>query len=132
MSKSEINFLASHHPKKHIKSFYYAFRGLKHVILSQANFRFHIFAGILAVLLAFYFRFSTYEWLFLTFVIAFVLITEIINSLIEEVVDHLIQEHHEGARIIKDVGAASVLVAAIFSAIVGIFLFLPKILALFK
>lgn len=128
MNNTFSELLCSHHPKKHLKSFYYAFSGLKHVIISQANFRFHLLAGFFVVLLAFYLKFSTIEWILLCFVISFVLITEIINSLIEELVDHLIHEHHEGAKVIKDVGAASVLISAIFSVIVGLLLFLPKIL----
>lgn len=127
MNKTFFELLSSHHPKKHLKSFYYAFCGLKHVVVSQANFRFHLLAGFFVVLLAFYLKFSTTEWILLCFVISFVLITEIINSLIEELVDHLIHEHHEGAKVIKDIGAASVLISAIFSVIVGLLLFLPKI-----
>ena len=128
MSQELNNIFSQHSTKRHIRSFYYAGRGLKHVFLNEANFRIHFLIGSLASVLAYLLHFSHIEWVLLVFAIGFVLITEIINSLIEELIDHLVQEHHESARIIKDLGAATVLTAAILSVIVGLFLFLPKIL----
>ena len=57
-----------------------------------------------------------------------VLITELINSLIERVIDYIKPELHPKAKIIKDISAAVVLVAAITSIIVGLIIFIPKIL----
>ncbi|MEK7595383.1 MAG: diacylglycerol kinase family protein [Patescibacteria group bacterium] len=125
---SELNdMLNSHHPKRHARRFYHAFKGLEHVFRNEANFRIHVVAAVTASLLASYLNFSTTEWLVLVLTMGFVLITEILNTLIEEMIDHLITEHHEAARIIKDVGAASVLMAAIISVVSGALLFIPKL-----
>lgn len=122
--------IKEHHPAKHARRFGYAFSGLHYALMNEANFRIHTIAALLVVGMGFYFHFSIIEWLFLTLAIGFVFLTEIINTLIEEVVDHLIQEHHEGAKIIKDLGSASVLTAAIISLIMGVLLFGPRLLAL--
>jgi diacylglycerol kinase len=58
------------------------------------------------------------------------LILELVNTSIEEMVDLVSPEIQEKAKVAKDVAAATVLVASIGSVIVGVLLFLPKILTL--
>ena len=129
MSSQNNSMLNQHHPNKHVRSFYYAGRGLSHIIKNEANFRIHVLAAILVVGLAAYLKFNYIEWVVLSFTIGFVFITEILNTLIEELIDHLVKEHHESARIIKDLGAAAVLTAAGLSLVVAGLLFVPKLLA---
>ncbi len=124
--------IKSHHPRKHVRSFSYAFSGLIHIFIYEANFRVHIFATIVTLVLAYLLNFNAYEWMILILTIGFVLVLEMLNTLIEELIDHLVKEHHEGAKIIKDIGAALVLTASIISLVVGLILFLPKILYLFS
>ncbi len=125
------HLLKSHNPKKHVKSFFYASRGLSHVFLNEANFRVHVVATLLVSTLAYLLKFSAFEWILLSFTVGFVLILEIVNSLVEEMVDHLVQEHSESARIVKDLGAAAVLLAALLSVFVGALLFIPKLIPYF-
>ncbi len=129
--KIMMNLIRSHNPKKHVKSFFYASRGLGHVFMNEANFRVHIVATLLVSTLAYFLKFSYFEWIFLAFTIGFVLILEIVNTLVEEMVDHLVQEHSESARIVKDLGAAAVFLAAILSVFVGCLLFIPKLVPYF-
>ncbi len=126
-SETSTSIVSSHSPKKHIKRFGYALNGLFHVILNEANFRVHLVATLVVSAGAYYLKFSYFEWLILILTIGFVLVTEMINSLTEELVDHLVKEHHEGVRIIKDVAAASVLVSVIISLFIGSLLFIPKL-----
>lgn len=72
------------------------------------------------------------EWLILGFTIIFVLILELLNTGVEALVDMVSPEIQEKARIAKDVSAAAVFMGAMFSLVVLIVLFLPKLLAFLK
>ncbi len=115
--------------KQRISGFKYAFNGLCYVFKTQANMKIHFVAMILVILAGFYFRVSTTEWLFLILTIAFVLISEVINTAIEEIVNFISPKYNTQAGIIKDLAAAFVLLSAIFAVVVGTIIFAPKILS---
>lgn len=110
------------------KSFKFAFDGLKTAILKGRNFRIQITIGLLAIILGFVFKFAYWEWLHLILIIILILILELLNTSLEAIVDLVSPEIQEKAKIAKDVAAATVLVASIGSIIIGVLLFLPKIL----
>lgn len=120
------------HIKRRIKSFKYAFKGLYFVITTQTNMQIHLFTMIIVVSAGFFFNISLTEWLFLILAIALVLIAEIVNTSIEEIVNFISPDFNKKAGLIKDLGAAFVLLAAIFSIIVGTIIFFPKIFILIK
>jgi diacylglycerol kinase len=60
-----------------------------------------------------------------------VLISEIINTAIERIVDILKPRIHPYARLIKDLMAAAVLISVTASIIVGIIIFYPYVRSLF-
>jgi len=110
-----------------LKSFGFAFDGLKAAILRGRNFRIQLLTGLLACILGFILRLNSSEWLDLIIVITLVLILELVNTSIEALVDLVSPEIREKAKLAKDVAAATVLVASIGSVIVGALLFLPKL-----
>jgi len=110
-----------------LKSFEYAFDGIKTEFKKGRNFRIQISMGVLAVVLGIILKIPNYEWFDLILVIASVLILELINTAVESIVDMVSPEIQEKARIAKDVSAGAVLVASIAAVFVGAFLFLPKI-----
>ena len=55
--------------------------------------------------------------------------TEFINTAIENLVDLVTLEKNPYAKIAKDTAAAGVLVFAIMSAIIGLIIFVPKIIS---
>jgi diacylglycerol kinase (ATP) len=116
--------------KKRIKSFRYAFAGLRVLFREEHNARIHAFAALCAVTAGFAFRISAYEWIAVTIVIGMVLCAETINSSLERTADFVKAERDDHKRDIKDLGAAAVLLTAIAAAIVGLIIFLPKILSL--
>jgi diacylglycerol kinase (ATP) len=116
--------------KKRIKSFRYAFAGLRVLFREEHNSRIHAFAAICVVIAGFVFRISAYEWIAVTIVIGMVLCAEAINSSLERTADFVKAERDDRKRDIKDLGAAAVLLTAIAAAIVGLIIFLPKILSL--
>lgn len=116
--------------KKRIKSFSYAFAGLRVLFREEHNARIHAVAAVLAVAMGFLLRISPMEWIAVVIVIGMVFAAEIINSSIERTADFVKAERDDRKRDIKDLGAAAVLVCAIAAAVVGIIIFLPKIIAL--
>jgi len=117
--------------KKRIESFKFAFAGIGHFVKSEPNVIIHLIAAVLVVILGFYFEISTTEWCFIVFAIASVLGAEAFNTSIEYLTDLVSPDYHKLAGKTKDVAAAAVLLVAIGAAIVGLIIFLPKILHLF-
>lgn len=68
------------------------------------------------------------EWIFILSAIYIVLIAELVNSLFERVIDYIKPEYHLHAKIIKDIAAGIVLLTASLSVIIGLIIFLPKVL----
>lgn len=116
--------------KKRIKSFSYAFAGLRVLFREEHNSWIHATATVLVLAAGFLFRISYMEWIAILIVIGMVFSAEIINSSLERTADFVKAERDDRKRDIKDLGAAAVLVCAIIAAIVGIIIFLPKILSL--
>lgn len=116
------------HLRIHRVSFKHAYDGLIYVIKTQPNFRFHLLATILVILLGIYFSINITEWLILLFTINTVLVAEMVNTSIEAMVDLITLERRADAKVAKDVASAMVLISAILSVIVAIIIFLPKIL----
>ncbi len=113
---------------RRLKSFKYAFNGIKFVFKTQINFKIHLFAALVAIVLGFWLKINYYEWLILIIIIFFVLIAETFNTIVEKIMDYINPNFDEKIGIIKDLAAAAVLIAAILSIIVGLVIFLPKIL----
>jgi len=113
---------------KRIESFGFAFNGLKILIKEEHNSRIHLFVAIVIVIVSFIFQISSSEWILILFSISFVLVTEIINSAIENISDFISPEKHNSIKKIKDLAAAAVLISSITALIVGLIIFLPKIL----
>lgn len=118
--------------KKFIKSFSYAIDGIAIAIKVDQNVKFHLVAGILVVLSSHFLKVSVFELLFIVFAIFFVIITEMINTAIEEMTNLISREHSREAKIAKDVAAAAVLLSAVYAAIVGSVILIPKVLQLFS
>ena len=110
-----------------LKSFKFAFEGLKTAVTKGRNFRIQIALGILSIILGAFYQISSFEWLSLILIIASVLILELINTAIELIVDLVSPEIQEKAKIAKDVSAAAVLVAATTAIFIGAAIFIPRI-----
>ena len=118
--------------KKRIKSFGYAFAGLKVLFREEHNSWIHAAVTILVVAAGIFFHISRVEWVAVLIVIGMVFSSEIINSSLERTADFVKAERDDRKRDIKDLGAAAVLVSAIIAALVGFIVFLPKVISLFR
>jgi diacylglycerol kinase len=108
-------------------SFRNAFTGWWFVIRTQRNAWIHTIASILVVLVAFWLQLSLGDWALVIIAIAMVWTAEFINTALEAVVDLASPDHHDLARIGKDVGAAAVLIAAASSALIGLLVLGPPL-----
>jgi len=86
--------------------------------------------AVLALIMGAILKLTTVEWLILSFTIFWVISLELLNTVIESFVNLVSPEFQHYAKIAKDVSAAVVLTAAILSVIVGLILFMPKIILL--
>jgi diacylglycerol kinase (ATP) len=114
------------------KSFKYAFRGIYYAFKFNRNIRIHFIAAILVIIASILLKVNAFEMGILGVMILLVICTEMINTAIEEVVNLLTNEHRVEAKIAKDVSAGMVLLTAIGSIIVGVLVFTPYVLKLFK
>jgi len=115
---------------KRLKSFKYAFNGLRILIKEEHNARIHLFATICVVIAGFFFRISPLEWIAIVFSIGLVFSLEIINSSIENIADFISPERNDKIKKIKDLSASAVLISAITALIIGLIIFIPKFLRL--
>ena len=120
--------ISGNHMRKFIRGFRYAYQGLIYAFSTQINFRVHVFSAAIAVLLGVYFELSHSEWIWIASAILLVLIVELLNTAIEVLVDLVSPDYHPKAGIVKDVSAGAVLLTAMFAVMVGLLIFVPKIL----
>lgn len=117
--------------KKLLKSFKYAFDGIFTGIKEEQNMKIHITIMILVIIFGIMLKISKMEWIICIILFGLVISMELINTAIENTVDLVTKEKNEQAKIAKDVAAGAVLVSAIASAIIGLIIFVPKILLIF-
>ena len=111
-------------------SFGYAFRGIGYCIAHERNMKIHCFAAAMVVLFGILLKISTHEWQVCLILFALVMGLEMVNTAVESVVDLVTEERKPLARIAKDAAAGAVLIVAIASAIIGLNIFVPRIVAL--
>ena len=111
--------------RKISKSFRHAFRGLKYSICHERNFQIELVAATAVVALILVFKVKGWEAIVLILMIMWVLIIELINTVVERVVDIIKPSIHPYARLVKDMMAAVVLISSIVAVVVGVIIFLP-------
>ncbi|WP_294679460.1 diacylglycerol kinase [uncultured Fluviicola sp.] len=113
-----------------LKSFKYAFAGLRTLFAEEHNARIHLIAAVVAMALGFVLNISVTEWILLVGTICLVFICELFNTSLETLADFVSPEKHLQIKKVKDLAAAAVFVSAFAALITGIIIFLPKIISL--
>lgn len=101
------------------------------MLLHERNFKVHVLALIVVISAGFYFHITSNEWLIVLLISALVLALETINSAIEKLCDLYTKETHPQLKLIKDMAAGAVLIAAIFAVVIALIIFKKYILTLF-
>lgn len=123
--------LMSDHPSLSLtaraRSFGYAIRGIRVLLVSQPNAWIHAVATVLVCVLGFVFRLSAAEWCWLVLAMAAVWTAEAVNTAIECLTDLASPTFHPLAGKAKDVAAGAVLIAAIASVAIGLLILGPHV-----
>ncbi len=109
-----------------------ALNGLKYAIKTQKDLKIQIFIAIIVIIISILLKISKIEMIIITISIFLVIFAEVINTAIEKTVDLITQEYNEIAKIAKDVSAGAVIILAINSIIIGLFVFGDKIINIIK
>ncbi len=110
------------------KSFKWAWHGLRDSFYREQNLRIELIVFLFVVIVGFFFKLSKAEWIAVINACFFVVFAEMINTCIERITDLITDKRKLGfAKQAKDVGAAAVLISAIYSLFIAIMIFLPKL-----
>ena len=110
------------------KSFGYAFQGIFNTIRTERNINIHCVAAILVTIFGIWLQISKTEWMICFILFGLILALELVNTAVEATVDLFTEDRKPLAKKAKDAAAGAVLVAAIFAAVIGILIFIPKLL----
>ncbi len=111
------------------QSFIHAVKGIYYAFRNERNMIIHLAIGFIVIIMSFTLHLDKVEFLIILICVALVLTAEMVNTAFELIVDLF-----HGAKInnivkmLKDIASAAVLVASVFSAIIGALIFLPKII----
>lgn len=117
--------------KKLINSFKFAFKGIGSSLKSERNMKIHFTMMFLVIIAGIILNISMWEWVTCFILFGLVISLEMVNTAIEIVVDMVSPKYNVRAGRAKDIAAGAVLVNAIVAAVVGLFIFLPKVIGLF-
>ncbi|MBA7648281.1 hypothetical protein ES703_56065 [subsurface metagenome] len=118
-------------PRSFLESFNSAVEGILYVLKTQKNMRIHFIIAIIILVGSLFLRprLSPIELMLLSFTIALVLITEMINTALEKTIDLMNDTYHPLARIAKDITAGAVLVVSVIAIVVGYLILFRRYLA---
>lgn len=117
--------------KRFILSFKYCYEGIRYAFYHEQNIIVMFFAGIIALVLGMVLKISYTERLVVLLLIGMVMALEMINTAIEAVVDLHSKDKTPLGKVAKDSASAAVGILSIFAFIIGLLIYLPKIIALF-
>lgn len=117
--------------KNLLYSFKYAIEGIISAFKSERNLKIHTIITIIIVIAGIYFKLSNIEWITCVLIIALVIGSELFNTAIERMVDLLSPEIRKNAKLAKDISAGAVFIFAISAVVIGLLLFIPKIVECF-
>lgn len=104
-------------------------KGFRLVLKSETNIRVHLIIAAIAMSLAFFLKFSSLEFCILLFIIALVIVSEMLNTAIEFALDSIY--HNRYSKMVgmaKDISAGAVMFASVISIVVGVILFGSKLI----
>ncbi len=113
--------------RKLFHSFGHAIAGFKFALRKEQNFRIEVLAALLVIGAMLLVKVDAWEAIVLVIMIFGVLVLEVLNTSLEQLVNMLKPRVHPKARVLKDLMATAVFLAAIASAVIGILVFWPYV-----
>lgn len=105
-----------------------AWKGIRVAFISERHLRFHGLAALSALIGALILQFSFIEWIIVILVVIGMISLELVNTAIETVVDLVQPEWHQEAGKAKDIAAGACLIYACGAAVIGVMLYIPKLI----
>lgn len=121
---------------KGLKKIYYSTKysidGLVYAYRNERSLWLHAGLSLIAICLGIIFQITLFQWSMILISLGVVLSIELLNTAIEAVVDLVTIEINPLAKIAKDCGSAATFVASVISVIIAGFIFIPRIMILFR
>lgn len=111
--------------KARLRSFVFAGEGILFFFRYEHNAWIHLAATVIVLLGGWYYALAPFEWVAVLMAIGMVIVTEIINTSVEKIMDHLSPEISPAVKVIKDLASGAVLVAAVMALVIGLIIFIP-------
>lgn len=108
----------------------YALKGAFILIRTEASIQAQFSIAVILTCAGFYFNISNSEWMFQILTIGLIMSVEGINTAVEEIADFIHPDFHHKIGLIKDIAAGAVFIAALAGLIIGVIIYVPKIIAL--
>lgn len=112
-----------------VQSFQFAFYGIWHTLKTQRNAQIHITIALIIFILGLTLNLTLTDWAILALTMGFVMAAEMVNTAAESAMDIITTDFNPYVKIVKDVAAGAVLVAAITAVVVGVLILGPPLLA---
>ena len=111
-----------------LKSLTFAFKGAYKLITTEHSVMVQSTIVLLMIIAGFVFHISRIEWMLQILAFGLVLAIESINTAVEKIADFIHPEFHEKIGFIKDIAAGAVMFAAAAAFVIGLLIYVPKIL----
>ncbi len=113
------------------QSFGFAIQGFRIAWRGERNLKIMVGFAVFALACGFLLQLSAVEWALIILSIGIVLMAELVNTAIETIVDLVSPEYHPLAGKAKDVAAAAVWVLSSLVAVMGLVVFISRLVELF-
>ncbi len=132
--RTELEGLPDHEKRQTVRngSFFKALRnslnGIWLILVRERNMRIHVVLAFLILVAGLHYGLYRADWLWVTMAIFIVIFSEFLNTIIEAVVDLVVEKkYHPLAKLAKDVAAGAVLVAVGVEIIILLIIFQPYV-----
>lgn len=113
-----------------LKSIKCACQGIACAIAEERNMRIHCVMMVLVIIAGWVLKISKYDWLICILLFGLVIGAELMNTAIEALCDMISTEFHPQIKKAKDIAAGAVWFVSLCAACIGLWIFVPKFLAL--
>jgi len=117
--------------KRFLHSFKFSFEGIKYAVYNEVNIFVMIIMAIIAIVLGIMLKISYVECLVVVLLIGVILSLELVNTSVEAVVDLVTSDKKPLAKVAKDCASGAVSIMSVVAVILGLMIYLPKIIELF-
>lgn len=108
----------------------YALKGALILLMTESSIQAQFSIAVILTCAGFYFQISTTEWMLQTLAIGVVMSIEGLNTAAEEIADFIHPDFNHKIGLIKDIAAGAVFIAALAGLIIGLLIYIPKIMVL--